>query len=319
MGSSGYTYRKIGLASFVRANILIVPSIASDWWTIATNPDLGPYSTPNQQPMDFGIWQAADETWQLGACIRGTGCGGHGRLLYRWEASSLKNTDWQAKEIILEADVTAGETLGGLQAPFVIRDNERFVMVYGDWVNICMATSQDGKLFTRHLSSDGVAAIFSEGVDANTRDPMLFCHAGIYYAYYTGVVNNEGAIYCRTSKNLLDWSDSRIVSRGGSGGTGPSDAECAFVCYRLATDAYYLFRWHSDGLTSVYQSDDPLDFGVNSDSKRICTLPVEVARIISFGGNTYISSTLEDYSGIRLARMAWINDESSLGHVENNG
>jgi len=288
---------------------VLIPRITSDWWTIAGNPDLGAYSTDHQQPMDFGIWQATDGTWQLGACVRGTACGGHGRLLYRWESTSLEHTNWQPQGIILEADTSVGETLGGLQAPFVIRNGEEFVMVYGDWVNICIATSQDGKGFSRRLQSNGQAAQFGEGATANTRDPMLFSHAGTYYAYYTGVVDEIGAIYCRTSNDLENWSDSTVVSRGGAGGFGPSDAECAFVCYKLATDAYYLFRWHSDGLTSVYQSDDPLDFGVDSDIKRVGTLPVEVARVITTGGNSYISSLLSDYSGIQLARMQWQDEE----------
>jgi hypothetical protein len=288
---------------------LQIPKIASNWWTIAGNPDLGAYSTDQQQPMDFGIWQAADTTWQLGACIRGTACGGYGRLLYRWESTSLDNTNWEPKGIIFEADVSVGETLGGLQAPFVLREADRYVMVYGDWVNICLATSNDGKLFERQIGSGGRSALFSEGESANTRDPMLFHHAGTYYAYYTGVVDDRGAIYCRTSENLRDWSESVIVSSGGSGGNGKSDAECAFVFYRSATNAYYLFRWHSDGLTSVYQSDNPLNFGVDTDSKRICTLPVEVARIISVGGKSYITSVLDDYTGVRLARVTWVSED----------
>src|SRR5947209_15645372 len=53
-----------------------VPVPRGDWWQIAGQPDLGVDSTPNQQPVDFGIWQARDGTWQLWSCIRNTNVGG---------------------------------------------------------------------------------------------------------------------------------------------------------------------------------------------------------------------------------------------------
>ena len=37
-------------------------------------PDLGRYNKEGQQPLDFAIWQAADQTWQMVACCRKTGC-----------------------------------------------------------------------------------------------------------------------------------------------------------------------------------------------------------------------------------------------------
>ncbi len=288
------------------SGVVLIPEITGDWWTIATTPDLGAYRSVAAQPMDFGIWRAADDSWQLGACIRGTGCGGHGRLLYRWSSESLRSAQWRPKGILFEADPGCGETPGGLQAPFVMRDEDRFVMVYGDWVNICMAISEDGERFSRRLDDNGISALFNEGLNANTRDPMLLKHKGVYYVYYTGVVNDEGAIYCRRSNDLLRWEESTIVCRGGSGGCGPMDAECAFVCSHQRYDAFSLFRWHSDGLTSVYWSNDPLDFGVDTDAKRIAVLPVEAARVIAEGGNHFISSLHDDYTGIRLAKVRWV-------------
>ncbi len=285
---------------------MLIPRISSDWWKIAGSPELGEYSSATQQTMDFGIWQAADRSWQLGACIRGTSCGGHTRLLYGWQSSSLELPDWEPTGILLMAEGKYGETTGGLQAPYVIGHKGRFYMVYGDWVNICLASSDDGTTFSRQLRADGSSALFSEGAGSHSRDPMVFSHLGVFYIYYTGVVENQGAIYCRTSSDLLNWSGSRIVSLGGAGGCGPADAECAFVCKPDPADQFYLFRWHSDGNTSVYCSDDPMDFGVGHDDKRVTTLPIEVARIIDNEGQLYISSLEPDYSGIRLARVEWV-------------
>ena len=41
-----------------------VPVVEGNWWTIASTPDLGKLNKPGQEPVDFGVWQAADGTWQ---------------------------------------------------------------------------------------------------------------------------------------------------------------------------------------------------------------------------------------------------------------
>lgn len=51
---------------------ILVPQIDGDFWQVAGDPDLGKYTSAKQQPVDFGIWQAADGTWQLWSCIRYT-------------------------------------------------------------------------------------------------------------------------------------------------------------------------------------------------------------------------------------------------------
>lgn len=284
---------------------MLMPRVVGAWWTIATNPDLGEFSAATQQPMDFSIWQAADGSWQLGACVRGTACGGEGRLLWRWQSDSLNDEHWKSAGLLLQADTDAGETLGGLQAPYVVYQSGQYHMVYGDWVNICYATGKDGKHFKRVLQTNGLSALFNEGKLNNTRDPMLFAHKGIFYMYYTGVVDDVGAIYCRTSSDLMNWGSSSIVSRGGVGGSGPSDAECAFVTQADTSELFYLFRWHSDGNTAVFRSNNMLDFGIDNDDRKIASLPVEVARIIQTEQGMYISSLKEDYTGIRLARFEW--------------
>ena len=285
---------------------VLIPQIDSEWWTIAGNPDLGAYNTDHQQPLDFGIWQAADGTWQIGACVRRTNCGGRGRLLYRWQADALTDLDWRPMGIMLEADSHFGETVGGLQAPYVVRNGGLYSMFYGDWVNICLATSSDGKTFSRQLNDDGQSRLFIERSGTNTRDPMLMSFDDTFYLYYTGVRDESGAIYCRTSKDLRRWGESVVVSRGGSGGSGASDAECAFVMYLPEAESFYLFRWHSDGQTSVFCSINPLNFGIDDDRFKVATLPVEVARVICDGRASYISSVLSDYTGMKLARMSWV-------------
>lgn len=280
-----------------------LPVVSSDWWTIVRSPDLGSLNGTCQQAMDFGIWRAADQTWQLGACVRNTAAPGEGRLLFRWEAAQLASPDWREAGILMQAEPSFGERSGGLQAPFVIQHHHQYFMFFGGWSNICLATSHDGKTFARRLNNSGGSALFESDRDALIRDPAVIAHAGRHYLYYTHVEDEHGAICVRSSPDLAEWSDATVASEGGSAGNGPTDAECAFV-YPFE-DSLLLFRWDSRGITTIYRSINPLDFGVNDDRHKIGELPYEVVRIIRDGPDHYLASLHDDCSGIRLARMRW--------------
>ena len=108
------------------------PVIDGEWWTVAGNPDLGEWTTEKQQPVDFGIWQAKDGTWQIWSCVRKTGCGGHTRLFYGWEGKNITDPDWKPMGIKMTAKPELGESEGGLQAPHVVHWNNAWWMAYGD-------------------------------------------------------------------------------------------------------------------------------------------------------------------------------------------
>ncbi len=218
-----------------------VPVVDGEWWQVAGDPDLGEYTRAGQQPVDFGIWQAVDGTWQLWSCIRGTGCGAHTRLFYRWEGQRLTDEHWTPMGIAMEANTELGESSGGLQAPHVVRHQGLYCMAYGDWVNICFATSRDGKNFQRVVQPDGRTGVFNEGPTANTRDAMLIQLDGLWYCYYTAVRNGRGYGFCRTSPDLKNWSHSSVVSYGGTIGPGPWNNECPHVV-QLAPGELYYFR-----------------------------------------------------------------------------
>jgi hypothetical protein len=288
---------------------MFVPAITGDWRTIAQDPDLGLLTGPDQQPVDFGIWQAADGSWQLWSCIRKTRCGGNTRLFYRWEAAALTDANWRPMGIAMQADPRVGETLGGLQSPFVVRANGLYHMLYGDWESLCLATSPGGRIFTRHCGSQARPALFTEGPGANTRDPMVLRIGDLYHCYYTAFPNNEGAVYCRTSSDLRVWSESKVVAFGGSAGTGPSAAECPFVVHEEHSACYYLFRTQRYGLdaqTTVYRSSDPLYFGIDDDRYRVCTMPFAAPETIVHGGKCYLACLLPDLKGIRIAQLEWL-------------
>jgi hypothetical protein len=284
----------------------LVPKIDGDFWTVAGNPDLGPLTSAKQQPVDFGVWQAADGTWQLWSCIRFTKANGQTRLFFRWQGRRLAESNWNPMGIALEADPGLGETEGGLQAPFVLKVRATYYMLYGDWENICLASSTDGKTFRRELSKNGKSGLFSNGPGANTRDPMVLAYGGRYYCYTTAHPRDKGAVYCRVSNDLRSWGEPKIVSAGGEAGTGPSSAECPFVYRHKESATFYLFRtqrYGRDAQTSVYRSIDPLDFGVNSDRHLVATMSVAAPEIIEHEERLYLACLHPTLDGIRVAPL----------------
>jgi len=297
------------------------PRIDGSWWPVAGNPMDHRYATERQEPVDFAVWQAADGTWQLWSCIRGTtagGRGGMGRFFYRWEGKHLTDVDWQPMGVAMEADPSLGETPGGLQAPHVVKVNDTWHMFYGDWVHICHATSKDGKTFARVIQPNGKTGMFSEGPEVNTRDIMLLPHDGQWYGYYTCHPNKQGMDCVRITKDFRTWTDSTVVAFGGQATTGPWSAECPHVVKR--DNGFYLFRAQSYGnaergdirkrgpaQTSVYFSTDPTMFGINQDPRYfLCTLPVAAPEIILHEGQYYIAALNEGaLNGIRIARFTW--------------
>lgn len=181
----------------------LAPQLDGPWWKVAGNPDLGPWTDPQQQPVDFAIWQAADGTWQLWSCIRHTRCRGRTRLFYRWEGKQLTDPDWRPCGVSMTADERFGEAPGGLQATHVICPGGRWKKLYGNWHGIALAQSTNGKEFHRVLDDSGKGQGFTEDlpdVPANTRDPMVLPigsgHGVAFYCYYTAHPKKQGPSIC---------------------------------------------------------------------------------------------------------------------------
>jgi hypothetical protein len=285
----------------------VVPVIESPWWRVTGSPDLGALSSPEQQTVDFAIWPAGDGSWQIWECIRGTREPGYARVFYHWQGAHLTDTDWTPLGIALHADPSVGETVGGLQAPFVLPFGGGWRMFYGDWEHICQARSDDGKSFVRELTDAGTSGMFSEGAGAQTRDPMVLALGdGRYILYDSAYPGGVDRVYARTSTDLQTWSEPRVVAAGGAAGDGPYSAECPFVVARAGW--YFLFRtqrYGADAQTRVYRSPDPLDFGVDDDRYLVTLLPVAAPEIVTVGDATYIAALRPGLDGIQIARLAW--------------
>jgi hypothetical protein len=151
-----------------------------------------------------------------------TKCGGNTRLFYRWEGKRLTDSNWRQMGIAMEADTNLGETKGGLQAPHVFVEKDRYYMVYGDWQRICLATSRDGKTFTRVPNERGQPDLFSGPYD-NTRDPMVL-ELGDLFTATTWATRRARSISPRFSvarpHDLKSWSEPMIgLRRWQRGGT----------------------------------------------------------------------------------------------------
>jgi hypothetical protein len=303
-----------GLAFGVHAaEPVLVPQIDGNFWNIARDPDLGKYTTTKQQPVDFGIWQAADGTWQLWSCIRSTAVPGKTRLFYRWQANNLTEKNWTPMGIAMMADPNFGEIEGGLQAPFVLKENSIYYMFYGTWEHIALAIGRDGKTFARQLTrgavSNGVSSMFGEETESNTRDPMVLKIGSLYYCYYTAFPNRHGADFVRTSKDKIHWSASRKVAYGGSQGDGPYSAECPFVYHHAASGYYYLLRnqfYGAKAQFAVYRSRNPFDFGRNDDRYLVETMPYAAPEIVESDGQLYIAVLRSDLKGIQMAKLKFV-------------
>jgi len=285
------------------------PVIDDTWWQICEMPDLKELNgdDPDKQHIvDHGFIQAANNKWQLWACIRGTAIG---RLLYRWEGDNLEEGSWEPKGIAARADSSFGEKIypqESIQAPYFLKLDDGYYCFYNS-NGARLMKSENGTNFERFRIKDNNNLLYQE----SGRDVMVMKEEDLFYSYSTvSTVARDGWRYgfiiLRTSEDLKKWSDYTIVCSGGMAGNGPVSAESPFV---IKLDGYYyLFRASSiSGKTYVYRSDTPYQFCVNDDSKLIEILSIKAPEIIKVEKSYYISD-LADFKGIKLARLHWALD-----------
>jgi hypothetical protein len=65
--------------------------------------------------------------------------------------------------------------------------------------------------------------------------------------------------------------------------------------------------------TRVYRSKNPMEFGINRDHRYLVgILPVAAPEIIEYKGDYYIASLRPDLKGIRIARIRWVMQSSTM-------
>ncbi|MCB1123842.1 MAG: hypothetical protein KJT03_19970, partial [Verrucomicrobiae bacterium] len=252
-------------------------------------------------------WQAEDGTWQLWSCIRKTKYPGRTRIFYRWEGSRLTDSDWTPMGITFKGDGTIGETVGGMQAPYVIKVDNQYRMYYGDYRHICLALSDDGKHFEKKLLAHEMSGLFGEGPTAMARDPMLIQVGPLWYCYYSAHPEEGHGVWVRTTTDLEHFSQSRRVMTGGQAGDNWFNFECPHVVHYKG----YFYLFHTQNYapgrqqTSVYRSADPYYFGINDDSNFVCHLPIAAPEIIIHEDRFYLAALTPQLDGIRITRLEW--------------
>lgn len=290
--------------------------------------------------VDHHIVRDHEETYHLWGCVRSTAVG---RVLYHWQSDDLERAPWTSTGEAVRADQNAGESIGEpngeefIQSPYFVELEGRYFMFYGGHRSgmdadgrpvpapaipgepdqavgqICLMTSDDGVRWERHRNPDRTSRLFlGPGM---SRDPCVVCIDGLWHMYYAGYVDPKqpeagAGFVVRTSQNLLDWSDWRLIHRDPRYGAHHTDTECPFVIekegyfYLFRTVDYYYCR------TLVFRSEDPYDFGIgDASSKLVGRLPAAAPELYAFGEREYVSSSHAPLFGESLAPLAWIEDE----------
>ena len=225
-----------------------VPVVVGDWWRIAPHaPDVGRWSTGNENACDFAIYQSTDNQWHCVSCIRGTSHYGQ-RLFYHWTTDKLTNTDWEPVGFF---ECQRGERLGeptSVQAPHPLIHDGKYYLFYNSGPAYCLI-SDDAIDWQQHVNIDGNLIFFDMG-----RDVCVFEDTANdrFLAYYCGTAmvdgQKRGAMVARTAPTPEGpWSDKEIAVKT------DGNPESPFVVKR--GDSYYLWQQ-----MSVYRSKDPLDF-----------------------------------------------------------
>ena len=274
-------------------------------------PALGGRPAQVPQAPDFTIFQAADGTWQLVSCVRGTTHPGGGRLLYRWEAKRLTDADWTPKGVFRTSDTALGHKEGVVQAPHCVKVGGKYYLFYNSAGAAYCLVSDDGEEFRDHKAADGALRFFPMA-----RDVMLFDNRprdGMWYAYYTDIRPGRYAdrknhtVSFRTAKDLAGpWSaeatDVGVVSPTPADAYTFVYAESPFVVFRGGW--YYRFEQ-----MNVLASRRPAEW----PAKIVTTLTAGDPRaylspeIIADGADEYIAGYRykRGEGGIYLCRLKW--------------
>lgn len=318
------------------------PIIKSDWWRIGPSPDLSKVlPTPEKgvkthEMVDHHVFQDDNGKWHLWGCIRACSVE---RILYHWQSDDIICNNWECTGEMLRPDRKYGECCNDgnseqIQSPFIVKHDGRFYMLFGGveveegaWTEtetelaatfrvaqICLMTSDDGLNWDRHKNDKGQSRVFV-GPGA-ARDPSLIKIEDLWHCYYAGFHEGDSlnaGVYLRTSKDLMNWSDWKLVHYDEHFHHHKYMAECPTVIkngewyYLFITENYYKARSY------VFASKDPNDFGVfdGRDDYDVNDYFVGVIKtaapeiITDKDGNQYITSNHDLTGGTLMAKLGW--------------
>lgn len=210
---------------------------------------------------------------------------------------------WTKHAPVLPAAAEHGET--HVWAPHVIRHEGLYYMFYcaGGASNhayrIHLATSRDLFDWQRHPGNPMVV----DGFDA--RDPMVLRVGDEWVLYYTATSTPEGGnhvVAAVTSRDLVRWSNKRVVFVHPKRGTFGGPTESPFVVARGGR--YYLFVCTNEPYddSAVYESDSPWSFEVE---RCVARIPAHAAEVLVDGERWWVSRCGWGRGGLYLAPLTW--------------
>ncbi len=165
---------------------------------------------------------------------------------------------------------------------------------------IHLAVSKNLKRWKRHPENPMII----DGFDA--RDPFILKVNEEWVMYYTATSRPTGGnhvVACQTSRDLIHWSNRRIVFKDPSKGKSGGPTESPTVVRR--GKYYYLFigpRNEYAG-TDIFRSRDPFKWDINDRVGHILSHAAEVIRDID--GRWFISHCGKGQGGVYLAPFEW--------------
>lgn len=148
--------------------------------------------------------------------------------------------------------------------------------------------------------------LIEDGFDA--RDPMIIRDGDQWIMYYTANSTPAGGnhiLIAYTSKDLLQWTDRKLVFTHPRKGTFGGPTESPFVVKR--GDGYYFFLCDG-GHTDVYRSKDPFSFKYEDMIAEIQDCRASEL-IVDDKGNYHISSAgwFGGSYGLKIAPLEWVS------------
>jgi len=288
--------------------------------------------------VDHHLFRGPDGAFHLWGCIRNTVVG---RVLYHWETDDIETAPWRETGEVIRCDFDAGECIkdrGGkewLQSPYFVHVDGTYYMFYGGHSSglredgsvipddtpedtrtsvtacqICLMTSSDGRSWERHRGATGSSRLFM-GPGA-VRDPCVIRVGDEWVCYYAGFSNEDlmqHAFYARTSKDLVTWSEYKMIHQDLSLASTRWATECPHVVFR--DGYYYLFRTENyyEKKTHVFRSADPFDFGIGDASdKYVGIFPAAAVEVYEIDGQEYVTSSHDPRQGEFMAKLTWVNE-----------